>query len=56
VKPKKALNILMGIVAGIVGGVASAFLASYLQEGYTRPEEAARELGIPVLASIRYRG
>ena len=56
VKPKKGLNILIGIVVGIVGGVTSAFLSSYLQEGYTRPEEAARDLGIPVLTSIKYRG
>jgi uncharacterized protein involved in exopolysaccharide biosynthesis len=56
IKPKKALNILIGIVVGIVGGVAAAFFSSYLHEGYTRPEEAARDLGIPVLASIRYRG
>jgi uncharacterized protein involved in exopolysaccharide biosynthesis len=56
VKPKKALNILIGVIVGIVGGVTSAFLSSYLQEGYTRPEEAARDLGIPILASIRLRG
>ena len=56
IKPKKALNILIGIVVGIVGGIAAAFLSSYLHEGYTRPEEAARDLGIPILASIRYRG
>lgn len=56
VKPKKALNILIGLVVGIVGGVTSAFVSSYLQEGYTRPEEAARDMGIPVLVSIRHRG
>jgi uncharacterized protein involved in exopolysaccharide biosynthesis len=56
VKPKKALNILIGVIVGIVGGVTSAFLSAYLQEGYTRPEEAARDLGMPILASIRLRG
>jgi uncharacterized protein involved in exopolysaccharide biosynthesis len=56
VKPKKALNILIGVIVGIVGGVTSTFLSSYVQEGYTRPEEAARDLGIPILASIRLRG
>ena len=55
VKPKKSLNILLGIIVGMVGGVTSAFLSAYLQEGYNRPEEASRDLGMPVLASIRYR-
>ena len=55
VKPKKLLNIILGIIIGIVGGVASAFVSAYLQEGYNRPEEASRDLGIPVLASIKYR-
>lgn len=55
VKPKKALNILLGLVVGLVGGITSAFLSAYMQEGYSRPEEAARDLGIPVLVSIRYK-
>nr|WP_281719897.1 GNVR domain-containing protein [Nitrosomonas nitrosa] len=55
VKPKKALNILLGIIVGMVGGITSAFLSAYMQEGYSRPEEASRGLGVPVLASIRYK-
>jgi polysaccharide biosynthesis protein PslE len=55
VKPKKLLNIILGIIVGMVGGVTAAFVSAYLQEGYTRPEEASRDLGIPVLASIKYR-
>jgi uncharacterized protein involved in exopolysaccharide biosynthesis len=55
VKPKKLLNIILGIIVGMVGGVTSAFVSAYLQEGYNRPEEASRDLGIPVLTSIKYR-
>ncbi|MEO8324615.1 MAG: GNVR domain-containing protein [Nitrospirota bacterium] len=55
VKPKKVLNILLGLIVGLVGGITSAFLSAYMQEGYSRPEEASQDLGIPVLASIRYR-
>lgn len=55
VKPKKALNILLGIIVGCIGGITSAFLSAYMQEGYSRPEEASRDLGVPVLISIRYR-
>lgn len=55
VKPKKALSILLGTIVGAVGGITSAFLSAYLQEGYSRPEEASQELGLPILASIRYK-
>ncbi|MBA5863098.1 MAG: lipopolysaccharide biosynthesis protein [Nitrospira sp. CR1.1] len=56
VKPKKGLNILLGIVAGIIGGISCAFMAAYIEEGYTRPEEAEKDLGIPVLSAVNYKG
>jgi uncharacterized protein involved in exopolysaccharide biosynthesis len=55
VKPKKALNILLGLIVGLIGGITSAFLSAYMQEGYSRPEEVSRDLGVPVLVSIRYK-
>ena len=54
VRPKKALNILIAIVLGGVAGISFALLSEYFQGGYTRPEQATRELGLPILTSIRH--
>ena len=54
VRPKKALYILIAIVLGSVAGVSLAFVSEYFQGGYTRPEQASRALGLPVLTSVRY--
>ena len=55
VKPKKALNILLGLIVGLIGGITSAFLSAYMQEGYSRPEEVSRDLVVPGSVSIRYK-
>ena len=52
IRPKKMLNILLGMILGLAAGVTLAFLAEYLAGGYTRPEYISRDLGLPVLASI----
>ena len=56
IRPKKALNIVLGIFLGAAAGIALAFISEYLEGGYTRPEQAARDLGLPVLASISHKG
>ena len=56
IKPKKFLIFLAGICLGALGGVILAFFTEYFQGVYTRPEQASLEQGIPVLASITYKG
>ncbi len=55
IKPRIALNILLGILLGSLAGLGFAFIAEYFGGGYTRPEQAARDLGLPVLASLRHK-
>jgi uncharacterized protein involved in exopolysaccharide biosynthesis len=55
IKPKKSLILYFGIAFGLLSGMAWAFVSEFFQGGYTRPEQASLEQGIPVLASIRYK-
>jgi uncharacterized protein involved in exopolysaccharide biosynthesis len=50
-RPKKTKLLLGGIFAAIMS-VGLAFVFEYLQGGYTRPDQAAEDLGLPVLASF----
>ena len=52
VKPKKALNIALGIILGAVSGLGLAFFNEYTNQGISTPESAERHLGLPVLATI----
>ncbi len=55
VKPKKALNILIGIILGALAGFSLAFVFEYFQGGYTRSEQAAQDLEMPILVSISHK-
>jgi len=52
VKPKKSLNILLGMIVGLFGGVGLAFFFEYLDNTIKTPEEAETRLGVPVLGMI----
>jgi len=52
VKPKKSLNILIGIIVGLFGGVGLAFFFEYLDNTIKTPEELETRLGVPVLGMI----
>jgi capsular exopolysaccharide synthesis family protein len=52
VKPKKLLNMLLGIVMGLFGGVGLAFFIEYLDNTVKSPEEAEARLGVPVLGTV----
>ena len=52
VKPRKALNLFLSILVGGISGLLVAFFSEYKQAGYSRPEYAAQDLGLPILASI----
>ncbi|MBI1920749.1 MAG: lipopolysaccharide biosynthesis protein [Geobacter sp.] len=54
VKPRKLLNIALGIIFGAVSGVGSAFLSAYAAQTLTTPESAEFHLGVPVLTSIAH--
>ncbi len=56
IKPQKNLFLLFGMVFGLLSGMGWAFVSEFLKTSYIRPEQASREQGIPVLASISYKG
>lgn len=55
VKPRKTLNLLLGILLGATGGLGLAFLREYFDDSIKGTEEAEEKLGLPVLASISRR-
>ena len=55
IKPRRLPILCVGMALGLLGGIAWAFVAEFFQGGYTRPEQASLEQGIPVLASISYK-
>ena len=55
IKPQKGLNILLSLIVGLVVSVTLAFLAEYMEGGYTRPEYVARDLELPILTNITYK-
>lgn len=56
IKPKKAFNIVLGIILGAVSGLGLAFFNEYTAQGLSTPESAERHLGLPVLGTIPYKG
>ena len=56
VKPKKAKNLLLGIIVGAMLGVGLAFFREYLDNTIKDADTAKRLLGLPPLAVIPYIG
>jgi capsular polysaccharide biosynthesis protein len=52
VKPKKALNIGLGLVLGLFGGVALGFAWDYFDDAIKTREDVEKLLEIPVLLSV----
>jgi capsular exopolysaccharide synthesis family protein len=52
VKPRKTLNIILGIIVGLFGGIGMAFFIEYLDNTIKSPEDVEAKLGIPVLGTI----
>jgi capsular polysaccharide biosynthesis protein len=52
VSPNKKLNVTLAFVLGILVGLGVAFLQEYFDRSIHDPEQLAREIGIPVLASV----
>ena len=55
VKPRKLLNIAISAILGAVSGLGYAFFCEYASQGLSNPENAAKRLGLPVLATIDLR-
>lgn len=52
VKPKKKLNILLGLVLGTFGGIGVAFFLEYLDNTVHDPEEIESRFGVSVLGLV----
>jgi polysaccharide biosynthesis transport protein len=52
VKPRKSLNILLGIIVGLFGGIGLAFFFEYLDNTIKSAEDVETRLGLPVLGTI----
>jgi polysaccharide biosynthesis protein PslE len=52
VMPKKALNILLGVILGAVSGLGFAFFSESSSQGLSTPESVEKRLGLPVLTTI----
>jgi uncharacterized protein involved in exopolysaccharide biosynthesis len=55
IKPKKALNMVLGIILGVVSGLGYAFFSEYASQGLSTPESVEKRLGLPVLTTISYK-
>jgi succinoglycan biosynthesis transport protein ExoP len=52
VAPKKALNLILGLLLGTFGGVGLAFATEYFDHSFTTGRDLEARLGIPVLGTI----
>lgn len=52
VRPRKFLNLVIGLMAGLIGGVGSAYASEYLRQSFTGREEVRRTLRRPVTAAL----
>ncbi|GBE02739.1 tyrosine-protein kinase etk [bacterium BMS3Abin08] len=52
VRPRKMLNILLGLIVGVFGGVGLALFVEYLDNTIKSPEEVEDRIGLPVLGVV----
>jgi uncharacterized protein involved in exopolysaccharide biosynthesis len=55
VKPRMALNFFLSVLVGGVSGLLWAIVSEYKEAGYSRPEYASQDLGLPILATINFK-
>ena len=55
IKPKKRLNVALGIILGGLTGLGLAFFSEYTCQGLSTPESAERRLGLPVLGTVPFK-
>lgn len=54
VRPRKLLNIAMGLFVSIFGGICLAYLAEFIEHTFNRPEDVEECLHVPTLATLPY--
>ena len=54
VRPRKALNLALGLFLGIFGGIGLAFFSEYLDHSLRTPQDVEEKLDLQVLASIPF--
>jgi capsular exopolysaccharide synthesis family protein len=52
VRPKKSLNILLGIIVGLFGGIGLTFFFDYLDNTIKSPDDVETRLGLAVLGMV----
>ena len=52
VKPRKSLNVLLGLIVGLLGGIGLAFFIDYLDNTIKSPDDIEPRLGIPLLGVV----
>ena len=54
VRPRRRLNLLLGIFLGLFGGVGLAFLWDYFDDSIKTRDDIEKRLGLPVLATVSH--
>lgn len=54
-RPRKWMNLALGLAGGLIAGLMLAYLAEYFRRTFTTREDAQDQLGIPVLACFMDR-
>jgi len=52
VKPRKVLNLFLGVIVGLLGGIGLAFFFEYLDNTIKTPEDIENRLGLPILGTV----
>jgi len=52
IRPKKLLNIALGVFLAFFGSIGYAFVLEYVDQTFKRPEDVESTLGVPVLISL----
>ena len=52
IKPRRTLNVMLGMLVGGILGLGAAFLSEYMDHTFQTPDDVERHLGLPVLASM----
>jgi len=52
VKPRKTVNLLLGLIVGLFGGIGMAFFVEYLDQTVKSPEDIETKFDVPVFGLI----
>jgi uncharacterized protein involved in exopolysaccharide biosynthesis len=55
IRPRRGLNLVLGLMVGLVAGIGLALLMEYLRRCIRTPKDVAEQLHLPVLGMIPRR-